>query len=164
MGEAVWLKRGAILLRNDMGLVVRSDADLELFALARAVLAEFVDDEGGQRDCASPPALRLLQSRATFRLFRALRDRISLRARSTEHQRRAAISPRRRPQRTASSTGMNMRVPRKWAIRTAVSAASRAHILLRSTFGGSTLSAGLLTIRFQRTAVESACFRIRCMW
>jgi len=55
MREAVRLKRGAILLRNDMGLIARSDADLEkLFALARAVLAEFVDDEGGQRDCASP--------------------------------------------------------------------------------------------------------------
>ena len=76
MGETVRLKRGAILLRNDMSLIVRSDADLEeLFALVHAVLAELVDDEGGQRDGASPPALRLLQSRATFRLFRALRDR-----------------------------------------------------------------------------------------
>ncbi len=63
--------------------------------------------------------------------------------RSTAPHVRAVTSPRRRPQSDPSSTGMNMRVGRKWSSKRAVSDGSSAFIFWRSTFGGRTASAGL---------------------
>ena len=117
-----------------------------------------------ERDGAGPAALRFLEPHALRSSARRFPTTESCRReRSTEAHRRAAISPRRSPHRAATSTGTNMRVPRKVGEQPRrFRRIERRHpASLDLGWAGRRRPRGCKFRMRQRTAAASACLRIR---
>src|SRR5262249_46572346 len=98
-------------------------------------------------------------------LPRSPRERLATTAicpfsRSTFRQRKAQISPRRRPHRMPSGTGIYIVVPRAASSILAVASVSIVFISLRWVLGGFPSAAGLYGIARHTHACVSACFSI----
>ena len=142
--QAIRLERLAVHLRDDVALVGQPDANPQkLFRLLKSGSAHSSTTKAGRATVRARPLLVSLNRTPVVVCSVLSTIANCFRARSTEPQRKAVISPRRSPHMTASRTGTNIGVPRKWASSRAVSPASSAAIFGRSTLGGSTLSTGL---------------------
>ena len=168
MRNTTGLRRRTVSQSHHMETLVGADAKLQQFlCLSSAPAAQLLNGEVRKFDRSGSTVLDLLLANGSrVELLCTGDDRKLSTIRSTAFQRRAVISPRRRPRSVARMSVMNIRSSRAASKTLADVGASIVLTGLRSIFGRSRFSrsaTGLRAMSFQRSACPSAEKSTRCM-